>query len=450
MAVEGRGGAHDRRGQRSIAIYTRLPHGPHRLDRAEVLRHQRLRIHGALVEAVAANGYERTSVKQVIGLAGVSRRSFYEHFTSKEQCLLATFDMLADRGVRLAGQAYLASDGALEDRLRAALGEFADALTRKRKAAGLVIVETQTVGPAGLMRLRRATARCEKMLCRTFVDAPETVALPVPVIRGITGGLHGAMSMCLREQQGRQAAELTEEMLAWTLLFQTPGAAGMAEIIAVRARMIMRGVAAKPRVRHEPTALEQDDRERLMQSTLRLATIEDFRELTAPRIAEQAEVSVDAFFELFADKDECFLAALEMLAAELLLLVADPALGSPDWPRAVRRVIGELMLYLADRPHYARTIAAEALTAGPIAVKRNIEIASGVAKLLTRGAPKQGASRLTVEGVAGAIWHTVRCQVASGRIQMLPVLSDYLSYVVLAPLIGAEAAVEVLSDDRTV
>jgi hypothetical protein len=31
---------------------------------------------------------------------------------------------------------------------------------------------------------------------------------------------------------------------------------------------------------------------------------------------------------------------------------------------------------------------------------------------------------------------------------MLPALSDYLAYVVLAPFIGAEAAVEVVSEDR--
>jgi hypothetical protein len=57
-------------------LYQRLPHGPHRLAAEEVIRNQRARMHGAMIEAVATNGYERTSVKQVVGLAGVSRRSF--------------------------------------------------------------------------------------------------------------------------------------------------------------------------------------------------------------------------------------------------------------------------------------------------------------------------------------------------------------------------------------
>ena len=54
-------------------LYQRLPRGPHKLGPTQVARHQRLRMHGAMVEAVAANGYAQTSVKQIIALAGVSR-----------------------------------------------------------------------------------------------------------------------------------------------------------------------------------------------------------------------------------------------------------------------------------------------------------------------------------------------------------------------------------------
>jgi AcrR family transcriptional regulator len=432
-----------------IPLYERLPSGPHRLEREEVARHQRIRIHGAMVEAVAENGYEGTSVKQVIALAGVSRRSFYEQFANKQECLLATFDLLAGDTMRRAADAYVASDGPLEERLRAALAEFAATVTRNRKAAALVIVETQTAGVPGVMRLRRAAARCERMLCESFTGAPETGPLPIPVARGIAGGLLAAMSTCLREGRGIGADELTEEMLRWTLRFQTRAAAGMTEILAESVKRSMRGGRSQPRERPAASARRTGERERLMDNALRLAAAEDLRELSALRIAEEADVSIDAFFELFASKDECFLAALDMLAGELLRVTADDGLATADWPRAVRRAIGELMLYLADRPHYASTIAAEAFAAGAGAVQRNLELAKALATLLTEGAPGEPVGRLTTEGVGGAIWHTVRCQVASGRTQLLPAMSDYLSYVVLAPFIGAEAAVEVVTEPPT-
>ena len=50
-------------------LYERLPRGPHQLGADVVAENQRRRMHGAMVEAVAANGYGGTSVKQVVTLA---------------------------------------------------------------------------------------------------------------------------------------------------------------------------------------------------------------------------------------------------------------------------------------------------------------------------------------------------------------------------------------------
>lgn len=428
-------------------LYKRLPHGPHRLDRSQVVRHQRARIYGAMVEAVASSGYQETSVKQVVALAGVSRRSFYEQFANKEECFLATFDLLAGRGLEQLNKAYLATAGCLEDRLRATLGELANTTRIHRKASVLVMVEAQTAGAPGLAHLQRATATCEQLLARSFVESPGASALPAPIVRGIAGGLHGAVAMRLREGTTIKRPELTEEMLRWTLLFQTPAIEQMAARVAARLAERMREAAAQ-QVTQRPAARREGDRERLLYNALRLAAVDNYMDLSAPQIAEEAGVPIDTFFELFEDKEDCFLAALDMMGDELLRITAHPDLVSTDWPRAVRRVIAELMCFLADHPLYAQTIAREAFTAGPEAVERNLELAQGIATLLTEGAPGEAHSELAVDGVAGAIWHLVRCQVASERIQLLPALSDYLCYVVLAPFIGADAAVEVMTDDR--
>src|ERR1700710_1829284 len=96
----------------------RLPHGPHRLAAGEVVRNQRTRMHGAMIEAVARHGYERTSVKQVVGLAGVSRRSFYEQFANKQECFLSTYDLIAIRGAGRVSGAYRAARGDNEERMQ--------------------------------------------------------------------------------------------------------------------------------------------------------------------------------------------------------------------------------------------------------------------------------------------------------------------------------------------
>ncbi len=432
---------------RIAPIYKRLPHGPHRLERDEVVRHQRTRIYGAMVEAIAQSGYERTSVKQVIGLAGVSRRSFYEQFANKEQCFLATFDVIAGRDIKRIGSAYAAAGGGLEERLLAAFLELARSARKNPKASTLVLIEAQTAGASGTLRLRRATATCEQMLARSFAGSREASALPAPIVRGITGGLHGAIAAALGEA-AHPRPRLASDLLRWTLLFQTPAAATLDELMAARVAHRMRAISLASA--HRPTSPRTPpagERERLLSNALRLAALHDYRDLTAPQIADEARVPIDAFLERFPSRDACYLAALDMIADEVLTLVADPDLVSSDWARAVRRVLGRLLEYLAEHPLYSRTIAQEAFFAGSEAVRQNLELMSAIATLLTEGAPSRARSGLAVEGIAGALMHTVRCQVAAGRIQVLPALSDYLAYVVLAPYIGAEAAIEVLSED---
>jgi AcrR family transcriptional regulator len=391
-----------------------------------------------MVEAVAANGYEGASVRQVVALAGVSRRSFYEQFANKQDCFLATLDLIAARALKRMRREYRASKGDLESRLKAVYMQF-DGAAANWKEARLVIVEAQTAGPTGLEHLRRATATCERMLFSSFARAPDASPLAMPVVRGIVGGLHAVAAAGLLEGNAEQLSTLGEEMLRWTLLFQTPAAEGIATREVGRTSN-----AAADGHADDGDVSGKEERERLLHHALRLALVHDYKELSAPRIAEEANVPIDVFFELFADKDECFLAALDMLGGDLMRVAADPALTDGDWPGTVHRVIGELARFLAARPLYAQTIAAGAFAAGPEATERNREIGHELATMLLAGAPAQAQSRFKLEGVRGALGHTVRCQVESEQIQLLPALSECLSYVVLAPFIGADEAAELV------
>jgi AcrR family transcriptional regulator len=418
------------------------------MDRSQVVLHQRTRIHGALIEAIAENGYDDTSIKQVVGLAGVSRRAFYEQFANKEECFLATFDLIVRRDLKQMKQVYLASRGPLERRARAVFQRFAQSTADERNATALVVLEAQRSGRAGAMRVQRATGACEQMLAHGFAESPGSKPLPMPIVRGIAGGLHGTAASFLSQRELPPDVDLAEEMLGWTLLFQTSEAEILGERMAARLSTRMREISST--YGHglngaEPPA--RDERARLLQGILRLVTREDFHNLSAPQIADEANVPVEAFCELFAGKEECFLEALEDVSDQLLAIAADAELVGGDWPRAVRRVLGELMRHLADHPLHARTLAQEAFFSGSEAFERTVELSRTVAALLTEGAPTQPAGALTAEAVAGAVWHTIRCQASAGRIQLLAALSDHLAYVVLAPYIGARAAVEIVTED---
>ncbi len=426
-------------------LYERLPRGPHRLGRTEVARHQRMRMHGAMVEAVAANGYAGTSVKQIIGLAGVSRRSFYEQFANKQECFLATFDLIAARGARRVNNAYLAASGEPAERLHASLDACTESVCANTKTAGLAIVEAQTAGAMGLVHLRRASITFERMLCESFARAHANDRLPAPVARAIVGGMHGAISMRLSAGRAREVPELSNDLLDWTLLQRAPGVGRI--FSAARTHIQPGPLPTNGKLSATPGA-GGELRERLQRSVVDLAASEGYEQLSPPQIAQHAGVSVEAFYELFGSKEECFLEAFDRLGAELLGLVAAQDMLRSEWLQAMPRVLCELLSALAERPVHAQTIACVAPGAGPNAFARSVGLSRELARLLTRDAPYAPSNGLITDCVAGAIWHTIRCQVASRQIHLLPALVDALAYVVLAAYAGAESAAEVVIEWR--
>ena len=45
-----------------------------------------------MAHAVAAKGYAETTIADIVAEASVSRRTFYEHFTTKAECLIALYE----------------------------------------------------------------------------------------------------------------------------------------------------------------------------------------------------------------------------------------------------------------------------------------------------------------------------------------------------------------------
>jgi AcrR family transcriptional regulator len=446
------------RGERAeplAPLYERLPHGPHKLDAHQVARHQRRRIHGAMVEAVAANGYAGTSVTQVVALAGVSRRAFYEQFSNKEDCFLVTFDLIAARGIGRLDEAYRAADGDLSARLRACLNAFGETVCAHADAAGLAITTARTAGSAGVARTRRALATLERMLCESFAHTPGGVALPTVLARSIVGGLYALAWLCLREGDLDQMAAVNEQMLAWTLIFQAPVSARLAPLLGRRASAHLARRASRAESR-DATAADRggarDERGQLLESALALATESRRARPTAAEIAERAQLSLDTLFAHFADGDACVLSAVGDAREQLLAVVTDPQLAGRRWPRAVRRAIARLMAHLESHPLHARAIAAQPLATGHARATDGLELARAIVAQLTDALPKRARGQRGEEAApattaaAGALWHVISCQVAASRIQLLPALSDHLAYVVLAPLSGAEAAAATLAD----
>ncbi len=125
----------------------RLPRGPHSLARAEVLASQRVRMLDAMAEAVAAKGYGAATVADVIETAGVSRKTFYEHFRDKEACFLDAYDA----GVEVLMAAMRARGAEIRPRIRA----YLETLAAEPAFARTFLIEIGAAGPRALARRQR-------------------------------------------------------------------------------------------------------------------------------------------------------------------------------------------------------------------------------------------------------------------------------------------------------
>ena len=180
---------------------------------------QRIRIHQAMIEVVAQRGYPETRVVDVIGVAGVSRKTFYELFDSKEDCFLAAYDLLLGNLLGDASNAFESKPGApWAERVAAALEALLQHLARHPGEARFAIVEVLAAGPKALARrdaaLRQFTGFLEAGRAETSVELPGLTSIAV------AGGINELLySEILHGAAGRLPSRLPDLMFWVTLPF---------------------------------------------------------------------------------------------------------------------------------------------------------------------------------------------------------------------------------------
>jgi AcrR family transcriptional regulator len=130
---------------------SRLPPGRHGLPREFVTRNQRERLIAGLAEAVAENGYAGTTIAHITKHAAVSRRTFYEHFSSKDECFVAAYDMVMSELNQRVGEAF-EQEEEWPQAVRAGIAAMLGFLTAEPHLARLSMVEALVAGPVVVER----------------------------------------------------------------------------------------------------------------------------------------------------------------------------------------------------------------------------------------------------------------------------------------------------------
>ena len=192
------------------AVPRSLPRGRHAAARDVVLASQRGRLLEAMAVCVAERGYAATTVAQVVAHAGVSRKTFYEHFADKRACFLAAWEVGTDiLFAQLVAVAEETHDW--RARLRSGSEAFLEVLAAEPDFARSFMIEVLSVGEEALARRAEIHERFAAVLAETYAAAQEQGAAlgPVPpwVFRAAAGA---AWELIVEHLRTRGVDGLTE------------------------------------------------------------------------------------------------------------------------------------------------------------------------------------------------------------------------------------------------
>jgi AcrR family transcriptional regulator len=209
----------------------KLPPGRHGLSRSFVAQDQRDRILAAVADTCSAEGYGAMSVEDIIAAAGVSRRTFYEHFKNKEHAFLAAYDAVL-------GQLFQRVNGAVDsaetlpDKVRAGLAAFLGFLANEPAFARMCIVDVLAAGPEAVARRDGAMRGFSQLIlenARTVIpedDGPPALDL---ICETVVGGIYEVVYARVLRNELDELPQLLPDLVYALLLPFVGQASALAE-----------------------------------------------------------------------------------------------------------------------------------------------------------------------------------------------------------------------------
>lgn len=194
----------------------RPPPGRQQLSREFIARHQRTRIISALAEETVARGYRAVTVADIVSRAGIARNTFYENFSSKEDCFLAAQDYAVEEALRR----VVAAASAVESwpaRVDAGLGAFLGYVAEEPALARTCVVEALSAGPDSLARYEQSLQAFGPLFRIGRKVSPHGEELPPTLEETLIGGIFWVIYQRIIEGDTERIDELRPDLVEFAL-----------------------------------------------------------------------------------------------------------------------------------------------------------------------------------------------------------------------------------------
>ena len=170
-----------------------------------------------------------------------------------------------------------------------------------------------------------------------------------------------------------------------------------------------------------------------------------YRDASSTDVIDRADILPEAFFDLFPDKEACFIEAYEETVTEAVyrtVEAASEAVGS--WQDQVRAALRAFLEYVAENPTLARMCLVETLGAGPAQVTRYEDTIRRFAALFEAGREQseygEALPESTEEMLVGGLFWVVHTRIINHDVERIESLLPELTHFALAPYMGSSEA----------
>jgi AcrR family transcriptional regulator len=185
----------------------------------EVADWQRARMLDGMARAVATKGYARVTVADVVSLAGVSRRTFYEQFEDKEDCFLSAYGTGSELVSRdlLAALSELPAESGWRELLEVGMQRYTAVLAADPGFARAFVIDVLGAGPKAVELRRRGQERfidLFRRLSERAVHEDEAIgAVPDLFLCALVGGISELVQRWILAEGAESLPELAPGLI---------------------------------------------------------------------------------------------------------------------------------------------------------------------------------------------------------------------------------------------
>jgi AcrR family transcriptional regulator/DNA-binding MarR family transcriptional regulator len=169
-----------------------------------------------------------------------------------------------------------------------------------------------------------------------------------------------------------------------------------------------------------------------------------YARMTVTQVITRARVSRKTFYDVFADREDCFLAAFEQTHDQAWRAASEACDPESGWRERVRSGLSRLLMLMEEEPGLARLWVVEALGAGERVLERRAEALEQFANVINEGRFAANGERrppeLAALVVVGGVFAVLHTRLLTGADEPPTDLLNSLMSIIVLPYLGSRAA----------